>query len=100
MFHCHNLIHEDHEMMMNFNVTALPGFGYKEKTRFLNPMESKFRAVPYKGTDIKKILAETLPNFIALEAYANLDTIKTKLNEYHAGLKVALKGGLVNSTAT
>ena len=30
MFHCHNLIHEDHDMMAAFNVTSLADFGYPE----------------------------------------------------------------------
>ena len=38
MFHCHNLIHEDHEMMAAFNVTHLEDFGYDEKTYFIDPV--------------------------------------------------------------
>ena len=30
MFHCHNLIHEDHDMMAAFNVTALPELWVRE----------------------------------------------------------------------
>ncbi|KAL8297813.1 hypothetical protein RB597_007151 [Gaeumannomyces tritici] len=45
MFHCHNLIHEDHAMMAAFNVTALEGLGYNE-TSFADPMEKRWRAVP------------------------------------------------------
>jgi len=39
MFHCHNLIHEDHDMMAAFNVTSLENYGYTDKTKFLDPME-------------------------------------------------------------
>ncbi|KAJ2976677.1 hypothetical protein NUW58_g8025 [Xylaria curta] len=35
MFHCHNLIHEDQDMMAAFNVTALRDFGYDETTDFI-----------------------------------------------------------------
>jgi len=51
MFHCHNLIHEDHEMLAAFNVTALQDFGYPETTRFIDPMESRYRAVSFQDGD-------------------------------------------------
>ncbi|KAL9944218.1 hypothetical protein D7B24_009520 [Verticillium nonalfalfae] len=43
MFHCHNLIHEDHEMMAAFNVSVLEDLGYPE-TAFADPMEADYRA--------------------------------------------------------
>jgi bilirubin oxidase len=42
MFHCHNLIHEDHDMMGAFNVSSLPNWGYTDRTKFLDPMEVRF----------------------------------------------------------
>ena len=51
MFHCHNLIHEDHEMLGAFNVTALADFGYTEKTHFIDPMEERYRAKPFQDGD-------------------------------------------------
>ncbi|OQO12394.1 hypothetical protein B0A48_03036 [Cryoendolithus antarcticus] len=51
MFHCHNLIHEDHEMMAAFNVTALDNLGYNETTRFIDPMEATYRAKPFNDAD-------------------------------------------------
>ncbi|KAK2011535.1 multicopper oxidase [Colletotrichum eremochloae] len=45
MFHCHNMIHEDHEMMAAFNVSSLADLGYKEDS-FADPMDPKWRAVP------------------------------------------------------
>ncbi|KDN60547.1 putative multicopper oxidase, partial [Colletotrichum sublineola] len=45
MFHCHNMIHEDHEMMAAFNVSSLADLGYKEAS-FADPMDPKWRAVP------------------------------------------------------
>ncbi|KAJ1336168.1 bilirubin oxidase [Microdochium nivale] len=47
MFHCHNLIHEDHDMMAAFNVTQLANFGYSETTDFSDPMDARWRAKPY-----------------------------------------------------
>jgi hypothetical protein len=37
MFHCHNLIHEDHDMMAAFNVSSLKDWGYPETTQFIDP---------------------------------------------------------------
>ncbi|KAL2211026.1 multicopper oxidase [Sarocladium strictum] len=48
MFHCHNLIHEDHEMMAAFNVTALKDLGYDS---FADPMAKEWRAVKADAAD-------------------------------------------------
>ncbi|KAK5660756.1 hypothetical protein OQA88_12122 [Cercophora sp. LCS_1] len=50
MFHCHNLVHEDDDMMAAFNVTALPGLGYGD-TSFADPMAEEWRAKPYSVSD-------------------------------------------------
>lgn len=42
-FHCHNLIHEDHDMLAAFNVTVLEGLGYND-TLFLDPRQDIFAA--------------------------------------------------------
>jgi hypothetical protein len=39
MFHFHNLVHEDHNMMAAFNVIMLENWGYPETTHFIDPME-------------------------------------------------------------
>jgi len=51
MFHCHNLIHEDQDMMAAFNVTQLENFGYDETTDFSDPMDARWRARPYTQSD-------------------------------------------------
>ncbi|POS74969.1 bilirubin oxidase [Diaporthe helianthi] len=53
MFHCHNLIDEDHDMMAAFNVTALANWCYNDTTQFLDPMEAKFRAKPFGAGDFQ-----------------------------------------------
>ncbi|KAI0394793.1 Cupredoxin [Xylariaceae sp. FL0594] len=53
MFHCHNLIHEDHDMMAAFNVTALKNFGYNETTDFSNPEDERWDAEPYNLADFR-----------------------------------------------
>jgi bilirubin oxidase len=47
MFHCHNLIHEDHDMMAAFNVTQLKELGYNEKTDFGDPEDPRWSARPF-----------------------------------------------------
>lgn len=42
MFHCHNLIHEDHMMMAAFNVSTIADLGYNE-TNYVDPMEEAYR---------------------------------------------------------
>jgi bilirubin oxidase len=50
MFHCHNLIHEDGDMMAAFNTTVLPDYGYNA-TIFSDPMEELWQAVPFEITE-------------------------------------------------
>ena len=52
MFHCHNLIHEDNDMMAAFNVTVLPDYGYNS-TSLADPMQAQFRAKPYVDNDVE-----------------------------------------------
>ncbi|KJX94221.1 hypothetical protein TI39_contig4207g00004 [Zymoseptoria brevis] len=90
MFHCHNLIHEDSAMMVALNITALAGLGYNETTRFLDPMDPKYRAIPFassdytnrvKDFDIKSIDAKC-DVFTHMDAYAHVgDTVKA-LDDY------------------
>ncbi|KAF2645789.1 phenol oxidase A [Massarina eburnea CBS 473.64] len=47
MFHCHNLIHEDHDMMAAFNVTQLQQLGYNETTDFSDPEDPRWSAKPF-----------------------------------------------------
>lgn len=52
MFHCHNLIHEDNDMMAAFNVTVLDDFGYNA-TSLIDPMQTEFRAKPFVADDVE-----------------------------------------------
>lgn len=51
MFHCHNLIHEDHDMMAAFNVTQLQELGYTEETNFSDPEDPRWSARPFVQSD-------------------------------------------------
>ncbi|RPB24590.1 Cupredoxin [Terfezia boudieri ATCC MYA-4762] len=84
MFHCHNLFHEDREMMAVFNVTALEGFNYTEKTRFIQPMDSRWPPKEYNGTNLTEVQDVTLPDFKSLEAYDDMDGLMDALDAFHA----------------
>ncbi len=73
MFHCHNLIHEDHAMMDAFNVTDVQGLGYEASDlSFADPMEAQWRAGNYTGTGSQSTLGDVLSRFAATGAYQNV----------------------------
>src|SRR4051794_16940033 len=85
MFHCHNLVHEDHDMMAAFNVTKidLTDFGYPERVDFSDPLSILFSAKPYSGTNINEIQDVLLPYFQSLDAYPDANAVIDALNDYH-----------------
>ena len=73
MFHCHNLVHEDHAMMAALNLTGLQGLGYSASDlNFADPMEAQWRAANYAEVEAQSILGDVLPRFAATNAYQNL----------------------------
>jgi hypothetical protein len=83
MFHCHNVIHEDHDMMAAFNVTSLVDWGYPEKTKLADPMDKEYRAKDISDEDDeeKKVL-DKCADFEALEAYVDSEKMEESLTEY------------------
>jgi bilirubin oxidase len=51
MFQCHNLIHEDNDLMGVFNVTTLENLGYNETTDFSDSMDARWRSQLYDTAD-------------------------------------------------
>jgi hypothetical protein len=85
MFHCHNLIHEDHDMMAAFNVTSLADFGYPETTKFIDPMEEKYRSKNINDEDNKlENIYKKCEEFEALEAYTKPEKVEEALVAYWA----------------
>ena len=90
MFHCHNLIHEDHDMMAALNVTHLTDLGYDEKTSFIDPMDTKYRAKSFKPEDLtnrdgdfeNSKIEEKCKMFQDLDAYKKANEVEEKLVEY------------------
>jgi bilirubin oxidase len=101
MFHCHNLVHEDHDMMAAFNVSKvdLTAFGYPETVTFGDPMTPQFRAKPYSGhTDLDEIKEEILPGFDELNAYPDTKSIENDLNQFWATAKTTFTDAPVTPT--
>src|SRR5262249_31486206 len=79
MFHCHNLVHEDHEMMVAFNVTALPDLGYNE-TAFLDPLEQRWRAKAFVLDDFTPAaITSKIQSMANLSPYINFGETEQKL---------------------
>jgi bilirubin oxidase len=86
MLHCHNLVHEDHDMMAAFNVSKvdLTTFGYPDTINFIDPMAPLFRAKPITGpTDLGQIQSVVLPYFQNLDAYPDGLVIEQALKDYY-----------------
>lgn len=83
-FHCHNLIHEDHEMMDVMDVRAedavLEGKGYDvgEVRRFGDPMDVRFRAREVEGRFFESgyVRDVLVPGLVGSDAYRKLDQVR------------------------
>ncbi|RDW73850.1 hypothetical protein BP5796_07292 [Coleophoma crateriformis] len=87
MFHCHNLVHEDHAMMAAFNVTDLPNFNYPPQTsKFIDPVDPRFTSRPYDASvqTLDFVKANALPNLANLNAYVNHESVEAALVNFYA----------------
>jgi bilirubin oxidase len=91
MFHCHNLIHEDHDMMAAFDVTQLDNFGYNETTDFHDPEDTRWSARPFDSVEFsaksgifsEESIREKV-NTLALEQpYSELKEVTAALDTYY-----------------
>ncbi|KAK7185153.1 hypothetical protein DPSP01_000731 [Paraphaeosphaeria sporulosa] len=51
MFHCHNLVHEDHDMLVAFSVPNLEKWGYTNSTLFIDPNQPEFKGKDFNSDD-------------------------------------------------
>ncbi|KAJ4345843.1 uncharacterized protein N0V89_011978 [Didymosphaeria variabile] len=103
MFHCHNLIHEDHDMMAAFNVTSLADFGYPETTKFIDPMEERWRSRDYDDSAFtEQAIQDRLSQFYMLDAYDKVDDVEIALESYYANgpPKTTLATSTVKASST
>ncbi|KAF2269945.1 Cupredoxin [Lojkania enalia] len=93
MFHCHNLVHEDHDMLVAFNVTQLPNWGYDNSTIFIDPLTPEFRPKDINSEDYTKdAIMSKLAWFYSTNAYngGNVAGVYSALDGYEAGQTPAL----------
>ncbi|KAK6859908.1 hypothetical protein PG995_003544 [Apiospora arundinis] len=84
MFHCHNLIHEDHAMMAAFNVSFLADLGYNE-THYLDPMDPEYRAKPVRPEAFTDEAIRSRIQFMAsFQPYNKVDETEAVLSAYWA----------------
>lgn len=91
MFHCHNLIHEDKDMMAAFNVTALPDFGYPETTKYIDPMEARWRAKSFvdeeftghTGSFSDDTITASVQDYANANPYSDAAAIEKALDAYY-----------------
>jgi hypothetical protein len=83
MWHCHNAVHEDLGMMAVMNVTKLQDLKYSElDTALEDPMDARFKARLYSGTDLEDIKTKVLPGFAALKAYPSPQKLNEAVDKY------------------
>jgi bilirubin oxidase len=95
MFHCHNLIHEDNDMMAAFNVTKLANFGYNEVTDFGDPMDARWRAKPYVPAEWKgrtgafspEGITNAIQKIAKEQPYSELTQVEKALAQYYGTSK-------------
>ncbi|THW20512.1 oxidase cueO precursor [Aureobasidium pullulans] len=102
----------EHEMMAAFNVTVLADLGYNDTTRFLDPMEPRYRAVDYLASDFTShtgvfsdsAIDQKLDFFANLDAYAHEADADAALVSYWkthvAGAPNTLSTSTKSSTTT
>ncbi|KAL0253072.1 hypothetical protein SLS55_010522 [Diplodia seriata] len=84
LFHCHNLVHEDNDMMAAFDVDKLEDFGYnKNETLFLDPMDPQWRAKDITEADFTdEAIQSKLAAFAAVDSYADQHEVESLLEAY------------------
>jgi hypothetical protein len=99
-------------MMAAFNVTVLADLGYNDTTRFLDPMEPRYRAVDYPASDFTShtgvfsdsAIDQKLDFFANLDAYAHEADADAALVSYWkthvAGAPNTLSTSTKSSTTT
>lgn len=83
-FHCHNLIHEDNNMMAAMNVTALQALGYSDAASFADPNDPAFGPRPYNPADYlpQYITATLMPGLAGSPAYHELSSLASGLQSF------------------
>ncbi|KAG6362748.1 hypothetical protein INS49_007841 [Diaporthe citri] len=100
MFHCHNLIYEDNDMMAAFNVTALSNWGCNETTTYLDPMEQRWRAKAFGAGDFQartgafsdEAIAAAVKELAEEDPYSHAGDVNDALDNYWKGQAASASG--------
>ncbi|CAK4030650.1 hypothetical protein AC579_6322 [Lecanosticta acicola] len=87
MFHCHNLVHEDHHMMAAFNTTRLAALGYTfdSTEQFSDPLDPRFAPKAYNAADYSDAAKHSaVSSLVALSAYAPASSLMAAEAAYYA----------------
>ena len=98
MFHCHNLIHEDHAMMDAFNVTALTGLGYEfDEVQSLNdPEDTRFAAQDYSDEAFTPdAVSSAVLSLASMAAYVPATKLQAALASHYATAGVSTEASTV-----
>ena len=86
-FHCHNLIHEDHEMMDVMNVTVIENLGYdlQDVLEYDDPQDPRFDAQDYDAQQFGEqyIIQTLLPDLVGSPAYRKLTEVQSAESAYY-----------------
>ncbi|KAF2454984.1 multicopper oxidase [Lineolata rhizophorae] len=84
MFHCHDLIHEDHDMMVAFNITQIEGFNYTKSTKYIDPMDPRWLPAPVEDSiyETDNVMAK-LEMFASLGVYDDIPGLQDALDQYY-----------------
>lgn len=78
-------------MMAAFNVTALPDFGYPETTKYIDPMEERWRAKPFTADEFSgrtgvfsdESIQEAVEASALANPYSDVVEIENALDKYY-----------------
>ncbi|THV72708.1 Cupredoxin [Aureobasidium pullulans] len=86
MFHCHNLIHEDHMMMASFNVTRLEVLGYDNVESLDDPDDTRFKAEDWSADAYSDSQIQGRLNWLgSLGAYDEREELSSAVAAYYSG---------------
>lgn len=88
--------------MAAFNITSLENFGYGNVTGGLeDPMDPRFSAKSFEGTDIEQIQSVVLPYYSSLNAYPEPQQLLQHIDDYwHSSTAIKLSATQTVPSAT
>lgn len=87
MFHCHNLVHEDHTMMAAMNISLLEDLGYDFNSTigFSDPNDERFTAKDYDAAAFEPAgISSAVASLASLNPYSAAQSVIDAQNAYYA----------------